>query len=410
VKASRAVLLVSLLAACPGARRAKPDSIAANTLDADDGTPHAGTRLKPYYWTDGHGLKIFGGWFDTKLQSRCAFSECKGETCYCAPPSMRYKQLGQLPCGSTPSSPPVPFEELVSRGPPTHSGPGRIVPQVYVASDGARETTGVFDQQRGEHCVVRRAGDGRMRCLPGSPHGMVASYFADATCTKPLLFTRGQRSGDVQFAWATPLPDTDRLRLFRFGAPIKPSQVWSFNSFGCQKSGTNPNEEYFEAGEEIDPREFAPVTMEVSGTGRIREQIVRSDDGRVLVRGFGWYDSQLDTNVDVQLLDEQRRVLLPPTAWTDGYADEKCKTRAVRAYNGWLPRIDFAMDMYVGCKVSHIYRLGPLIRTQYQLAASGPSLDPSQSQECNARGPDRSLHAVADEVDVRTFVILEPVH
>jgi hypothetical protein len=97
-------------------------------------------------------------------------------------------------------------------------------------------------------------------------------------------------------------------------------------------------------------------------------------------------------------------------ASTEGFADDKCTTRAVRAYNGWMPRIDFAMDRMIGCKVSHIYRLGPLIRAQYQIESSGPSLDPSQSQECKARGPDRSLHAVGDEVDVRTFVILEPMH
>lgn len=60
-----------------------------------------------------------------------------------------------------------------------------------VGADGTKQSStgwgGWFDTQRNEPCAVTRASDGKQRCLPATGGSVTASYFSDATCTKPVV-------------------------------------------------------------------------------------------------------------------------------------------------------------------------------------------------------------------------------
>ncbi len=64
---------------------------------------------------------------------------------------------------------------------------GRLKARTLVGSDGARSPAGWVDSALSVECQWGKASDGQTRCLP-SNHA-IATYYADAACTVPVLLT-----------------------------------------------------------------------------------------------------------------------------------------------------------------------------------------------------------------------------
>ncbi len=123
--------------------------------------------------------------------------------------------------------------------PPGHAAAqksgARLRARYIAGADGSRQFVGWWDSERKEECAFAKAEDGTLRCLPTS---YPTTYFADASCTKRVLFVDEKVCTPKYAALATPIAsDCGQLygsRIFRVGEVVpKPEALYTESASGC---------------------------------------------------------------------------------------------------------------------------------------------------------------------------------
>jgi hypothetical protein len=111
--------------------------------------------------------------------------------------------------------------EVVRQGPRSGS---RLKAQYFVGADGSKAYAGMYDAQTEKECAFVTAADGAYRCLPSGP-GVIAStaYYADATCTRPILSFPKVCSGPPYVStFETKCSGTTVFHVFPTSGPFAP--------------------------------------------------------------------------------------------------------------------------------------------------------------------------------------------
>jgi len=175
------------------------------------------------------------------------------------------------------------------------AGSGALDPATYVSgtrikirktvkttrtADGSRvsETSfaGWLDTARNEFCEPAVASDGKLRCLPitapvGVTNSAFVGYFADATCTTPVVLSRITDDYCLIARQPNYVAFTDRpagscagappsWKLYRSGAEVFP--VYSKSGTSCVS--VQGYRGYPVVGLEISPNSFAEMTVETT--------------------------------------------------------------------------------------------------------------------------------------------------
>lgn len=173
----------------------------------------------------------------------------------------------------------------------------RLEPRFWSAEGGARVLRAWFDRELGVECTFQLATDGRYRCLP--VRGPLASAFADAACTTPIVIVpacspvpamapgRGQATATCDEDAAVPVYPVGAVRASTevyFGAPGN----------SCLAATLDAELRAYDLGAEVAPGTFvgADLVVRASGADRVAPYALVADDGAV--ENVGQWDTERD--------------------------------------------------------------------------------------------------------------------
>ncbi|MGE0328967.1 MAG: hypothetical protein AB7S68_42015 [Polyangiaceae bacterium] len=322
----------------------------------DDAEVHSGSRLRAR-WLEAEDARQFLGWYDTELDMRCYFVELKdGYRCI---PSQVYigyldaacsqqvafgahgpglysvRDPGSDLCGSPPSvelvrlgeavpnvgdvyadggcssitgdieetyqvTERIPLKSTVSARQATKSIDTRLERRLLVSEDGAQEPSALYDRklQSGVFAEADRLAPFASEVWMG---------YADPECTEPLRPVAssecprefGVLDANVIDACLT---HHEYFRITTQQTDITQTNVWGY----CQ--GTPDTA--FEV-EELPRSDLASVTVDASGSGRIKQLTARATDSGESLGASGWLDSRWGSECEVGLDEEGKYRCLP---------------------------------------------------------------------------------------------------
>jgi hypothetical protein len=146
------------------------------------------------------------------------------------------------------------------------TGGSRLKERYYAAADGAEQTIGLFDSQRGENCGFVNAADNVVRCLPATataqPAGFldsactqaVASYPSACAPTPPKYTVVSVAFSNTCYPAAT--------HMFNVGVVVKPAPMMIYTNVGkmCTAQPADMTRDYYQTGQEIPATSFVAAT------------------------------------------------------------------------------------------------------------------------------------------------------
>jgi hypothetical protein len=154
--------------------------------------------------------------------------------------------------------------------------PGRLKPQVYVGSDGARQVRGWFDSELAMACAFGKADDGKMRCLPDVT--VTGNYFGDRACQMAVGFLFWScRKGPALYASRVVSQDQCNVSsaIYKVGAQVPPgTEITDDSSNGCYPSGfsTSSDSTAYYLRESMPGSQFEELNTVWLGAGRLQEE------------------------------------------------------------------------------------------------------------------------------------------
>jgi hypothetical protein len=201
----------------------------------------------------------------------------------------------------------------------------RIRATYWLAEDGTRRYTGLFDTKLQVACSFSKAEDGKVRCLPMDTAD-AANVFADMNCMQPL--------GHVDAQWCT----TPKYGMqpqqaagcaagpivYALGASVNLATIYNPAGANCNPSPA-AGQKLFDLGSKVAPTEFVEGTTVQEASGRrIATTYIVGADGSKSRRGL--FDTKLGVSCYVGVAaDGERRCLPDVTAGFIGdFADMGC--------------------------------------------------------------------------------------
>ena len=292
---------------------------------------------------------------------------------------------------------PVPDATFVGFAAAAPVGSGRLRALVRVADDGARETTGLWDDTRGGPCTPGDPGDGVTRCLPPASN---VDFYLDAACSQPVAW-----SSDGAAPPATAVVTSGPVQqYFAIGAQVTPRALYVTMNGQCVLTPFQPpSGTYWMLGAAIPLASFATLHDVALTSGRIVQHGWADEHGAVLDRFASLHDTMLDADV-APLYRDDVTVVLAPADWThiDYYADAACTQPLVAGATA--PHLAVTDDSGPqGCDVRHAFAVGAEVQPSQVYQLSGTSCSPAPL-------PAASLFAVGAELPASTFVALSIGH
>lgn len=314
-----------------GEAGASPDGFAPDYV--------SGSRLRARYWTTDDGTRQFSAWYDSQLDTPCAFSPAEDGVMRCLPSTQiglqssnafsdsgctkRYATASLVYChdskyavestgmgqavyllgavevltswyDASQGCTPIPIgsgeidyaldrkldpSELVAAHSVTVPSGHRLQEVTLKADDGASQRTAWYDSTLGTTCSVDLAGDGKRRCLPLA-NANINGLFVDDKCLTPAAIAYlGQEQTPPTNARSFEGTCDVRSHIFPLGALLSTPFYASDGMGGCTPTTLNAGESAFAVGPEIDPTtldEFEPTTQ---GAGRLQVAASQDADG-----------------------------------------------------------------------------------------------------------------------------------
>lgn len=258
----------------------------------------------------------------------------------------------------------LPLERLAT-GVVVHSAGRRLKRMLVESPDGARAYVGVYDTERGGHCLVDDTVDG-VRCLP--PVGAhLSSSFADPSCAEPVA----EWSSACE---ATPHNIRDSVwaecgwtaaRIHEVGA--RADELFATDG-ECSPAAPNRGSSYYTLGAEIPLTAFTSVSIQRRAAGSLDlESFVA--DGMTL--RYVWRDPTTEaTCVGVPDRDGQLRCMPGADAYLylDLYSDPACEVPwlvGIAAPNRPCSHSGYALAEVASCPRQYsVYRVAPIAPPQ----------------------------------------------
>jgi hypothetical protein len=214
----------------------------------------------------------------------------------------------------------------------THEPRGpRLSARVLVAEDGARELTGLYDEDRHEECIFEARADKTSLCAPYHGASLLnaqSDLFVDAACTLPAAFTHD--------TCGAPTVITDDSGGF-FAVYADLSGIYSSAKGSCTFTPT-PKGNYFSVGAPIPASAFASLAVAHEGNGRIQTAYARAPTGE-RTTSLGFYDSAKAVQCTSEQAGDGVERCLPKTLGSLGieYLDAACAQPVYRVVEGPAP-------------------------------------------------------------------------
>ncbi|NTX52569.1 hypothetical protein [Myxococcus sp. CA039A] len=291
---------------------------------------------------------------------------------------------------------------------------GGIKAYVIAGEDGSETFESLQDTTHDTNCVVNRARDGKLRCLPSSePRGWLASVSVDPTCTEPALTTFTPRACTrPRFSLMSDGDDacSPNLKVIAVGEEV--TQVYAPASAvdpTCRPLTPGSREgRYYRAGAEV-PATSWPEAKEIDlkAHGRL---IVRGAEvaGAVKVPAR-LFDTQLGTECFFNPDASGTERCFPAGHGIDlklGYfADAACTTRVSPVFpapctdGGYAVFVDFAQGPRLRYRAFH---LGP----QHEGPVYVVQSDGAQAGSCAELegAPPASVYEVGAEIEATSLI------
>jgi hypothetical protein len=211
-----------------------------------------------------------------------------------------------------------------------HEG-SRIALGAISTADGARGAWELHDSALGEDCYFEVAGDGAERCLPLWRMDALSDYYADSTCTQPVLAWSQTSALSIDYAYATDVHGCATSAYYSVGGAFG-GTAYSNAGGTCSAASSTSVAYYslspfaasgFESGSTSVPA--GPYDGFASGS-RIQLKTITGSDG---ARGQGpWHDAQLGIDCYFYLAGDGAYRCIPYEMGYAGtyYADAACST------------------------------------------------------------------------------------
>jgi hypothetical protein len=214
---------------------------------------------------------------------------------------------------------------VVNSPPPVDFVDGtRLHAIAYATPGGGKAFSGWRDTARNETCRFVRAGDGKLRCLP---EHRIAGFFADQTCSKPVLYN----SCPTIPAYASVGRDECGARIFPLTGDPAPLPLFEMRDGMCGGIFPAPNLDLWASGPEEPPEAFvaAEELLAPGGPTLMMRHYLAEDGAKQVV---GPYDPV--TQRPCSPTTSTELLCLPtPLVTTDIefplYSDADCTTRVV---------------------------------------------------------------------------------
>jgi hypothetical protein len=136
-----------------------------------------------------------------------------------------------------------------------------------VAEDGAKQFLFQWrDTQRNEDCSFGLAGDGVLRCMPGTAINF-GGYFSDADCTQRLFYQVANSACVVQGSTLGTLTESAgceyRSRRFIVTPITRPAMIHVLSNGTCTETPSTTSFDYFAVGAEVPPSSFVAASNQV---------------------------------------------------------------------------------------------------------------------------------------------------
>jgi hypothetical protein len=280
----------------------------------------------------------------------------------------------------------------------------RVVPELALAEDGARDLVGFRDGALAGPCRFGAAADGSVRCLPlDAPEP--ASLFADDQCSRAIFYELATCARRGFLSRPDPTRCTERTTIFRAGE--RAAQVFQQSGGRCAPLTSFPATLLATpVGEEVPPASLAPeVLVTLPGPGRLRA-MGRAVDELVAGTPGLFHDEKLGLTCRAAVAaDGVRRCLPPPDAIVAPvFADLGCTIPLAARVPGCAPPALAAGRVGATCPArTAIYRVG------------GPHRGPVYARDTAGRcgmqtfPATASIYEVGPELPAADFVELKAV-
>lgn len=297
---------------------------------------------------------------------------------------------------------PLPREALAVGHRRKVTATGRLSAQVVESEDGARGRWRLFDETLQHDCVVDRATDGELRCLPRGPHATELGFFADAACTQREV-SEPQACDRDRFV-LRPIADTcpPRKAVVQVGEPVPDQYLLSSNQ-GCvlRGAGSELPQSHYREGPEVSATELASIERMVEAApGRLRQYLEISSAGQQ--RTAVAFDSVLGVDCSEGLASDGVLRCLPSAVATVGvyFADDQCTVPLARTASACPPMHGLWAQAGVCPARFRVLSVGqPYTGPLYFVGSRG----------CRAISPSGRFFSVGTELPAASFARLEMI-
>ncbi|MEP7052560.1 MAG: hypothetical protein ABJB12_19490 [Pseudomonadota bacterium] len=290
----------------------------------------------------------------------------------------------------------------------TEARDARLAASVRIASDGSREVTAFYDLSRKTECNPLEVRSAAWSCVPDA-RAYIEYFFADAACTVPAAFHPGYAQQVCGFT-----PDIVQntspnftSTYFEVGAKLD-AAVHNDNGAACPVYNAPASlfASFYSVGAPVQTSAFAPFSLTIEGTGRMRVQVLRNPEGGAMAYEQ-FYDSTLAGPCYARTAADLQQRCLPATAFTNNlFSDNECKQAIFATAAGTPLPADL---VYVGSLQTNggeaIFKVGQKTATPVHtyelngLECVEGGLSPAQDYYATSIVPPSDLPAVTIQVE-----------